>query len=161
MGLLLERDSAALSVAIEESCANKAEIVKQDEREAGIRATLNLGHTFGHAIETGSGYGQYWHGEAVAIGICQAADLSERIGWLDAIKKQRIIAAIDQAGLPIRPPKSMDRNCFLELMAVDKKNIDGKIRLILLKEIGQASLPHAIDPRFLAATLDEYGQAAR
>ncbi len=155
---LLARDKEALAFAIERSCLNKAQIVAEDETETGIRATLNLGHTFGHAIETGSGYGTYLHGEAVAIGTCQAADLSRRKGWLTDADVERIIALFKKAHLPVNPPKQLDSDRFIELMAVDKKNIDGKIRLILLTEIGVATLPIGIDTLLLEQTLNSYGR---
>ncbi len=155
---LLSRDNKALTFAIERSCINKAEVVAEDEKESGIRAILNLGHTFGHAIETGSGYGVYLHGEAVAIGTCQAADLSRRMGWLREQDVQRIIALFQRAKLPVTPPPGIETQEFLELMAIDKKNIDGGIRLILLKSIGSASLPMTVDQALLNATLDEYGR---
>ena len=155
---LLARNKEALAFAIERSCLNKAQIVAEDETEIGIRATLNLGHTFGHAIETGAGYGVYLHGEAVAIGTCQAADLSRRKGWLTNADVERIIAIFKRANLPVNPPEHLDSNRFLELMAVDKKNIDGKIRLILLTKIGVATLPIGIDTLLLEQTLKSYGR---
>jgi 3-dehydroquinate synthase len=155
---LLARDKQALAFAIERSCINKAEIVAEDETEAGIRATLNLGHTFGHAIETGIGYGQYLHGEAVAIGTCQAADLSRRRGWLTDEDVTRIIALFNKAKLPVNPPEEIDAQRFLELMAVDKKNVDGQIRLILLKKIGEATLPVDVNQELLEVTLKAYGR---
>ena len=156
--LLLARDKAALAFAIERSCLNKAQIVAEDETETGIRATLNLGHTFGHAIETGTGYGTYLHGEAVSIGTCQAADLSRRKGWLTDADVERIIALFKKANLPVKPPEQLDSDQFLELMAVDKKNIDGNIRLILLTAIGAATLPVGIDALLLEQTLKSYGR---
>ncbi len=156
---LLGRDPDALGHAIEHSCRNKAEVVAADERETGERATLNLGHTFGHAIETGMGYGKYLHGEAVAIGICQAADLSRRLGWLADGEVDRIVGILRRAGLPVTPPADLDAEAFLELMAVDKKNVDGKLRLILLERIGRATLPVGVDIQALKATLDEYGRS--
>ena len=158
INLLLARDKQALSFAIEQSCLNKAGIVAIDETESGVRATLNLGHTFGHAIETGTGYGTYLHGEAVAIGTCQAADLSRRKGWLNDADVERIIALFEQAKLPIVPPEHIDSDRFLELMAVDKKNVDGHIRLILLKKIGEATLPIDVDQKLLEQTLKFYGR---
>jgi 3-dehydroquinate synthase len=155
---LLARDKQALSFAIERSCLNKAEIVAIDETETGIRATLNLGHTFGHAIETGTGYGTYLHGEAVAIGTCQAADLSRRKGWLNDADVERIIQLFKQCKLPIYPPNEIDSDRFLELMAVDKKNVDGQIRLILLTKIGVATLPADVDTMLLIQTLKTYGR---
>lgn len=156
MPKLLARDKSALAYAIERSCINKAEVVGEDEFESGVRATLNLGHTFGHAIETGCGYGQYLHGEAVAIGSCFAADLSRRLGWLNDADVARIIAIFQAANLPVTPPSNMATEQYLDLMAVDKKNIDGKIRLILLEAIGKASLPLNVDLAPLQATLESY-----
>ena len=156
MPALLARDKAALAYAIERSCINKAEVVGEDEFESGVRATLNLGHTFGHAIETGSGYGHYLHGEAVAIGTCFAADLSRRLGWLTDADVQRIIAIFRAARLPVEPPAAISTEQYVDLMAVDKKNIDGKIRLILLEAIGKASLPVNVDLSQLQATLNHY-----
>ncbi|MGR9000063.1 MAG: 3-dehydroquinate synthase, partial [Gammaproteobacteria bacterium] len=155
---LLARDKQALSYAIERSCINKAEIVAVDETETGVRATLNLGHTFGHAIETGAGYGTYLHGEAVAIGTCQAADLSRRKGWLNDGDVERIISLFKKSGLPVYPPEQIDADRFLELMSVDKKNVDGQIRLILLKKIGVATLPIDVDQKLLELTLKTYGR---
>ncbi len=156
--LLLSREPDALTYAIERSCANKADVVVADERETGERATLNLGHTFGHAIETGLGYGACLHGEAVAIGMCQAADLSRRLGWLADADVLRIRRILERCRLPITPPPDLDVERFLELMAVDKKNVDGKLRLILLEQIGKATLPISVDVAMLTATLEEYGR---
>lgn len=155
---LLARDKQALAFAIERSCINKAEVVAEDETEAGIRATLNLGHTFGHAIETGAGYGQYLHGEAIAIGTCQAADLSRRLDWLNDEDVTRITTLFKRAKLPVKPPEEIGAEQFFELMAVDKKNVDGQIRLILLKKIGEATLPVSINQELLEATLKIYGR---
>lgn len=156
MPQLLARDKEALAYAIERSCINKAEVVGEDEFESGVRATLNLGHTFGHAIETGSGYGHYLHGEAVAIGTCFAADLSRRLGWLNDADVNRIIAVFKAANLPVTPPKEMTTEHYVDLMAVDKKNVDGKIRVILLEAVGKASLPVNVDLVQLQATLSSY-----
>jgi len=155
---ILARDQAALTYIIEQSCRNKAEIVASDERESGIRAILNLGHTFGHAIETGSGYGVYLHGEAIAIGTCQAADLSQRLGWLSDVDVDRIITLFKKAQLPTEPPSKLSSEEFIKLMTVDKKNIDGDIRLILLKQIGEASLPMRVERELLLDTLNSYGR---
>ncbi|MGH8476957.1 MAG: 3-dehydroquinate synthase [Methylococcales bacterium] len=155
---LLACDTQALIFAIQRSCENKARVVSEDERESGLRAILNLGHTFGHAIETGMGYGQILHGEAVAIGICQAAYCSQLLGWLSQNEVDRIVNLLQRAKLPVKPPPEMNAERFLEIMAVDKKNIDEKIRLILLKEIGMASLPLAVDRVQLERTLNEYGR---
>jgi len=154
--LLLARDKQALAYVIERSCINKAEIVAQDEFESGIRAILNLGHTFGHAIETGKGYGKYLHGEAIAIGIGYAADLSKRMGWLTDQDMKRILSLLMLAGLPVTPPADMTVEQFLDLMSVDKKNVDGNIRLILLESIGKATLPMSIEQQQLEQTLRQY-----
>ncbi len=156
MDALLSRDNEALAFAIERSCKNKAEVVAEDEFESGVRATLNLGHTFGHAIETGLGYGQYLHGEAVAIGTCLAADLSRRLGWLSDQDVARIIAIFKQAKLPTESPKAMTPEKYIDLMAVDKKNIDGQIRVILLEALGKATLPVNIELSKLKETLNGY-----
>lgn len=155
---LLKRDGQALAFAVERSCWNKAQVVAADEMEGGVRATLNLGHTFGHAIETGMGYGRYLHGEAVAIGTCQAADLSRRKGWLNDDDVNRIERIFEKARLPITTPTAIDSNRFVELMAVDKKNVDGRIRVILLKRIGEATLPASVEQELLIETLKTYGR---
>ena len=153
---LVARDDEAMSYAIERSCQNKAEVVAEDEFEAGVRATLNLGHTFGHAIETGMGYGRYLHGEAVAIGTCFAADLSRRLGWLKDNDVDRILNLFRAARLPVDSPETMTTEQYLDLMAVDKKNIDGKIRVILLEALGKSTLPLNIETSTLKETLDSY-----
>jgi 3-dehydroquinate synthase len=153
---LLARDKDALAYAIEKSCLTKARIVAEDEFESGVRATLNLGHTFGHAIETGTGYAEYLHGEAVAIGTCQAADLSHRLGWLKTTDVARIIALFKRVLLPVLPPETMTADRYIELMAVDKKNRDGAIRIIGLEKIGKASLPINVKREVLEETLRSY-----
>ena len=131
---ILARDRAALTHAVVQSCANKAAVVAADEREGGVRATLNLGHTFGHAIETASGYGSWLHGEAVAAGTAMAADLSVRLGWIDQSLADRAVALMrDGCGLPVVPPKGMTLSQFKDLMSVDKKVKDGVLRLVLLR----------------------------
>ncbi len=136
---LLARDAAALEYAVLRSCANKAEVVAADEREDGGRALLNLGHTFGHAIETGMGYGQWLHGEAVAVGTLMAAGLSRELGWLRDDELERIGSLLQRAGLPVYGPR-MESAQYLELMRHDKKVQDGRMRLVLLRGIGQAVL---------------------
>ncbi len=153
MAALMERDKQALAYAIERSCTLKAEIVAADERESGQRALLNLGHTFGHAIETGTGYGNWLHGEAVATGMLMAADLSARHGWLSTDAVHRTEALLRKAGLPTSPPAEIDADKFMELMAVDKKVVDGGLRLVLLKEIGNALVTGDFRQDLLAATL--------
>jgi 3-dehydroquinate synthase len=135
---LVARDPALLDEAIHRSCANKAKVVAADEHEGGVRATLNLGHTFGHAIETAQGYGEWLHGEAVAVGMVMAADLSARLGWLTAREVDELRELLASAGLPVAPPKDMNHDQFLALMAVDKKVLDGQLRLVLLRAIGTA-----------------------
>jgi 3-dehydroquinate synthase len=150
---LLKRDADALSEAIRWSCKSKAEIVAEDELEGGIRALLNLGHTFGHAIETGMGYGNWLHGEAVATGMLMAANLSHRSGWISSGDVTRIAGLLERAGLPVVPPIELDVEHYLELMKVDKKVQQGHIRLVLLKAIGSAFISEDYDPALLRETL--------
>lgn len=153
---LLARESSALMHVIERSCHNKAEIVAADERESGIRAILNLGHTFGHAIETGLGYGTWLHGEAVAVGMAMASDLSRRLGWLVPTEVNRVLNLLERAGLPTRAPREIDKTRFLELMAVDKKVIDGHLRLVLLKQLGQAIVTDRFESNLLEETIENF-----
>ncbi len=153
---LLARKPEALAHIIEQSCRNKANVVAADERESGLRAILNLGHTFGHAIETGLGYGTWLHGEAVAAGMAMAADLSQRLGWLSEAEVARIMALLQRASLPTLAPQEIDQARFLELMAVDKKVVDGRLRLVLLKQLGQAVVTDDFEPCLLAATLSAF-----
>jgi len=134
------RDPGLVAEAIRRSCVNKAEVVAADEREAGERALLNLGHTFGHALEAELGYGAWLHGEAVAAGMCMAADLSRRLGWLDDAQVARIERVISAARLPIAPPERTSAARIVELMRRDKKMQAGSLRLVLLKNIGHAVL---------------------
>lgn len=156
---LLSREPAALTYAIERSCRNKAAVVSADERELGRRAILNLGHTFGHAIEASMGYGQWLHGEAVAAGMVLAADMSHRLGALTAADHARIVALIERAGLPIHPPGELDAAAFRERMAVDKKVREGRIRLILLRAIGDAYVSDDYPDAVLQSTLVHAGAA--
>lgn len=136
---LLARNPALLAEAITRSCQNKADVVAADELEqTDQRALLNLGHTFGHAIETGMGYGEWLHGEAVATGMLMAADLSMRLGWLTPSEVSRVRRILELAGLPILPPAHLSADEFLRHMAVDKKVKDGQMRLVLLKGLGNA-----------------------
>jgi 3-dehydroquinate synthase len=160
MARLLSREPEALAFAIERSCRNKAEVVAADEREAGERALLNLGHTFGHAIETGMGYGKWLHGEAVAAGMVMAADLSRRLGWLDEHDFLRIRKLVEQAGLPAAAPADIDTERFLELMAVDKKVEAGRLRLVLVRAIGNSVITAEFDPASLRQTLEQCRGAA-
>ncbi len=134
---LVAKDADALAYAIKRSCEIKADVVRQDEREGGLRAILNFGHTFGHAIEAGMGYGVWLHGEAVGCGMVMAADLSQRLGFIDTQSKERIVAVVKAAGLPtVAPDIGVTR--WLELMEVDKKNEGGEIKFILLKPLGSS-----------------------
>jgi 3-dehydroquinate synthase len=138
MPRLIAREEAALAEAIERSCSNKALVVSADEREGGIRAILNLGHTFGHAIETAQGYGQWLHGEAVAVGMLLALELSARRGLVAEAEVAGLRALLLASGLPVEPPADMAPGTFLELMARDKKVVNGRLRLVLLEAIGKA-----------------------
>ena len=152
MDLLLARDTAALQYAIERSCRNKAEVVAMDERESGERALLNLGHTFGHAIESGMGYGNWLHGEGVAAGTIMAADLSARLGWLDALQLARIRRIFERANLPVIAP-DLGVEAYLEWMGLDKKVEGGKMRFVLLQEIGRAVVKGDVPEELLRQTL--------
>ncbi len=154
MDRLLARETDALSFAIERSCRTKAVVVAADELEAGRRALLNFGHTFGHAIETGTGYGSWLHGEAVAAGMVMAADLSRRLGWLSATEAKRTEDLIRRAHLPTQGPYLLDAGRMLDLMAVDKKVEDGRLRLILLRGIGNAVIESDVPQSLLLDTLN-------
>lgn len=151
-GLML-KDTALLSEAIMISCTTKAEIVAIDEKETGIRAILNLGHTFGHAIESAMGYGNWLHGEAVAAGMAMAADLSLRHNWIEPQTVQRTIEILKRANLPVQPPAEMTIDQYMNIMAIDKKVDQGVIKLILLKDLGQAFVSSDYDPELLKHTL--------
>ena len=139
MDQLLARDRAALKHAIQRSCEIKAWVVGQDEKESGLRAILNYGHTFGHAIESGLGYGEWLHGEAVGAGMVMAADLSARLGLIDEATSQRIRALIARTGLPVTAP-DLGADRYLELMQVDKKAEGGEIRFVVIGPLGQAGM---------------------
>ena len=160
MPRLLAQDPACLVEVIERCCAMKAQIVAADERESGRRALLNLGHTFGHAIESHTGYGELLHGEAVAIGLCMAANLSVRMGWLDEEEAQRAIALVRLAGLPTAVPAGMMPSDFLRHMKHDKKVQSGKLRFVLLREIGDAVLTSEVTEEALAGTLARFCDVA-
>jgi 3-dehydroquinate synthase len=161
MESLFARHAEDLIYAIERSCQNKAEVVAADEKEAGQRALLNLGHTFGHAIEAGMGYGTWLHGEAVGTGMLMAADLSQRLGWINEEQVKRIHAITLAAHLPVHTPKELDRERFLQFMAVDKKVQAGIIRLVLLKDIGDSCVTDDYSMEKLKQTLDAFHQAAQ
>ncbi len=154
MDQLLARDAATLTEAIYRSCAHKAEVVAEDEKEVGNRALLNLGHTFGHAIETGLGYGVWLHGEAVATGMVMAADMSMRLGWINQQDVDRVTALISRARLPVRYPSGLATQRFKDLMAVDKKAQEGKIHFVLLRGIGQAVITDEYNGDVLMQTLE-------
>jgi 3-dehydroquinate synthase len=149
---LLARAPEALAYAIYRACENKAEVVVADEHENGERALLNLGHTFGHAIETGLGYGTWLHGEAVAAGTLMAAELSRRLGWISTADFERIETLFVRAGLPVCGP-ALGPQTYLELMQHDKKVEGGKMRLILIKRIGEAVLSDAAAPAEIALAI--------
>ena len=156
MAALRALDPEALAWAIERSCQIKAEIVAADETEQGVRALLNLGHTFGHAIEAHQGYGSWLHGEAVGVGMLMAADLSRRLGWLGDTEIKRIQAIIDAAGLPLAAPADMGVEEFLARMRLDKKNIDQSIRLVLMRALGDAEVYDDTPAGLLEACIQDY-----
>ncbi|MEQ1766065.1 MAG: 3-dehydroquinate synthase [Methylotenera sp.] len=152
MADLMQLNEQVLSYAIYRSCQNKAEVVANDEHEQGERALLNLGHTFGHAIENAMGYGVWLHGEAIAAGTVMAADLSQRMGWLSPTQVARIKASFVAANLPVEAPKlGVER--YLDLMGLDKKVENGKIRLILQQGIGKSVITSDYDTEKLKQTL--------
>jgi len=152
---LLARDEEAVIHAIRRSCEIKAEVVGIDEREQGLRAILNFGHTFGHAIETATGYGTWLHGEAVAAGMVVATDLSQRLGWISAADRDRVGELLKRFGLPIAAPRiGTDRAA--QLMGMDKKVLGGKLRLVLLRKLGQADVVGDYSKQALDATLQTH-----
>ncbi len=160
IGELMARAPEALTHAVCRSCENKAQIVAEDELEqTGQRALLNYGHTFGHAIETHTNYMNWLHGEAVACGMLMAANLSVRLGWLSERDRERIESLLDVVGLPEKPPEDMHISDFMELMTMDKKSRAGKLRLVLLKDIGNAVLASDFPASRLADMLREYCKA--
>jgi 3-dehydroquinate synthase len=157
---MLALDPSALTHAIRRCCEIKARIVAADEREHGQRALLNLGHTFGHAIETASGYGEWLHGEAVALGMLLAADLSQRMGWIEAAEVRRLRELLQRAGLPVVAPR-IGAQRARDLMGMDKKVLDGRIRLVLLRRVGEGMLTADYDATAFEETLrSHFGQEA-
>ncbi|MGB3917918.1 3-dehydroquinate synthase [Thiothrix litoralis] len=154
MDKLLARDPEALTYAIFRSCEHKAEVVAADERESGQRALLNLGHTFGHAIEAAMGYGNWLHGEAVATGMVMAAELSQQMGWLAADDVAYTRHILQRANLPVVPPAQMTGEDFTRYMSVDKKVLDGTLRLILMKSLGESIVTADFDPAALKRVLN-------
>lgn len=171
---VMRRHPPALMEIFRRSCENKAAVVNADEKESGVRATLNLGHTFGHAVEAGLGYGVWLHGEAVAVGIMMAADMSRSMGWISEDLLQRIRSLLERANLPTslinphalydlgvdeyrRLVQDLTTSTFLDLMSMDKKVADGKLSLILLKgEVGNCIITDEFDSKILTATVDKY-----
>lgn len=150
---LLSRDADALARAIATSCAHKAGIVARDETETGERMLLNLGHTFGHAIEAEQGFGGLVHGEAVAVGMVLAARLSAELGLAPAQDTERLVAALDALGLPTAVPEGLDPEALLARMRLDKKNLSGTLRLILWRGIGRAFVATSIDEAAVRSVL--------
>ena len=152
MEALVARDPVLLAEAVYRSCAHKARIVANDEKEQGERALLNLGHTFGHAIESYLGYGEWLHGEAVATGMVMAADLSQRMGWISADDVERTKRIISRAQLPIVCPK-IPLDDFLGFMAHDKKVLNGQLRLVLMQRLGQAIITREFDSELMKQSI--------
>lgn len=157
---LLARDKAATAYAVRRSCEIKAEIVAADEHEHGQRALLNLGHTFGHAIEGALGYGEWLHGEAISAGMVMALELSRRLGRIDRATSERGSRLLQAAGLPVAPPMSLTADQLHDYMARDKKVTDGSLRLILLDAIGRATVTADFDHAMLRSTLQDAIQNA-
>ena len=153
MEALANYDDVVLATAVELSCLDKAAVVAEDEKEGGIRAILNFGHTFGHAIETNQGYGVWLHGEAVAAGMVMAADMSWRLGNITQVEVHELQRLLKQAKLPCVPPIEMSNQDFIELMQVDKKVLDGQLRLVLLSSIGKAVVTSDFSTDVLHQTL--------
>lgn len=151
---MLDRDEPVLAEAILRCCENKARIVAEDEREAGRRALLNFGHTFAHAIETATGYGSWLHGEAVAAGMVIAARVSVELGWITPAEADELTALLIKAELPVQPPSDMTAQQFMTLMARDKKVVDGRLRLVLLRAIGDAVVTGDTDPALIDRVLE-------
>ncbi|MCB5162305.1 3-dehydroquinate synthase [Marinomonas algarum] len=160
MSDLMALENEKISDAIYRSCLAKAKVVAQDEREGGIRAILNLGHTFGHAIETEMGYGNWLHGEAVAAGSMLAIDLSWRMGNVTEQDVSRSLALFQAAGLPVLPPESMTIDSFIERMALDKKVLDGSLRLVLLASLGDAMVTSDFPMSDFTASLSDALEAS-
>ncbi|OAZ91337.1 3-dehydroquinate synthase [Halomonas sp. G11] len=156
MAALRRVEPEVIAEAIARSCLIKADIVAEDETEQGVRALLNLGHTFGHAIEAHQGYGNWLHGEAVGAGMAMAATLSQALGWISTEDCERSLALIESAGLPVHAPAGMSSDDFLARMRLDKKNIDTRLRLVLLEALGSACVSDAVPPDQLTSLLDRY-----
>jgi len=153
---VMARDDSAISYIIQHSCQAKAEIVAEDEKEQGVRALLNLGHTFGHAIENAKGYGAWLHGEAVGLGMLMAADLSQRMGHLSEQDVQRVKAILAAANLPLGGVDGVTAGQLRQLMSVDKKVLDGELRLVLFAELGRAEITSNAPESLIMRTLADY-----
>ncbi len=153
---LMARDKEALSIAIQRACSIKANIVAEDEKEMGIRALLNFGHTFGHAIENALNYGVWLHGEAVAMGMVMACELSVRIGWLDINSRDQVTLLLTKIGLPTTLPRKIKPKALETLLGSDKKILQNKMRFILLKKIGEAEITSDITPVMLQDLLLDF-----
>ena len=156
IGRLMARDPEAISWAIHRSCQNKANIVTADETESGQRALLNYGHTFGHAIEAHTGFSAWLHGEAVSVGMVMAADLSRREGFISVTDVELLVDLLTRANLPVTPPTGLSPAEFMRLMAVDKKVVNGQLRLVLLESIGSATISDTFHPQNLRDCLTHY-----
>ncbi len=150
---LVKNDSQAMAKAVLRSCEIKAEVVAIDEKESGLRAILNFGHTFGHAIEAAMGYGNWLHGEAVSVGMIMACDLSLRLGWIDESVKTRTINLLKEAGLPIKAPNEMTIKNYMDAMSIDKKVDNGTINFVLLTQLGKATITSDYTQQKLEETL--------
>ncbi|WP_016914850.1 3-dehydroquinate synthase [Vreelandella stevensii] len=159
MDALRQVKPGIVAEAIAKSCQIKADIVAEDETEQGVRALLNLGHTFGHAIEAHQGYGNWLHGEAVGAGMAMAATLSCQLGWITEDALARTRSVIESAGLPLAAPRDMSADDFLVRMRLDKKNVDARLRLVLLKALGDACVSDATPPELLTELLTGYPRA--
>ncbi len=153
---LLCRDYEALEYAVHKSCQIKAEVVEKDEHEHGIRALLNFGHTFGHAIETFTGYTSWLHGEAISTGMCMALTMSRLMGWIDENIEKRGVDLLKLTGLPISVPRNMKKEDFERLMQADKKVLDGIVRLVLIKGLGEGIVVDQYTPDIFKQTLEQY-----
>ncbi|ADZ92928.1 3-dehydroquinate synthase [Marinomonas mediterranea] len=158
---LMSLDAERITESIYKSCEAKAKVVALDEREGGIRAILNLGHTFGHAIETEMGYGAWLHGEAVAAGMVLAVDLSCRMGNVSSEELVRTVNLLKAANLPVLPPQNMTKDAFLSRMILDKKVLDGNLRLVLLESLGDAITTSDFPEDYFNACLEDALEASR
>jgi len=156
MSSIMARDERAITTIIERSCRAKAEIVAEDEKEQGVRALLNLGHTFGHAIENAKGYGVWLHGEAVGLGMLMAADLSRRMGMISTADVERVRKILLAASIPVEGVEGVDANQLRALMSVDKKVMAGKLRLVLYRNLGQAEIFDTAPEPLIMETLQSY-----